>query len=419
MADDGKTITEKRNYYIIKGNELVRYAKYRYTTQQLKIFNYAVSKIKRNDKQGTWYEFSIEEMCRVCGLEIDNSGYYYKSIKKDLQKLTERRWVTLPDREMTISALSDAQIIPLSGTVYIKFHEFLEPYLFDQLEKYTQYKLSEILCFHSKHTIRLYELLKSYITAEDLQEEREVEHSFTIQELREVLNVEAYKRWAEFDRNVLKVAVNEINEYSETMRVSYDVLKRGKIVVKVNFIINAVRPLHAYVSRQTAKGQLDRGDSKKQKRDAEKTVKGWLAVHPNGKKRDCIAETGLSKYLVSKYWTEETERRLNKAKEKQAVIEKKTENLKAESKRLEKKCSELEKMLSEDAPEMARELLTRSMAATGEEREAAQAEFDEFMQNVKTISDAWREIAPEIESTMQEVQAREEKRAQKLARRHK
>ena len=165
-------------------------------------------------------------MCRVCGLEIDNSGFYYKSIKKDLQRLTERRWVTLPERELTISALSDAQIIPLSGTVYIKFHEFIEPYLFDQLEKYTQYKLSEILCFHSKHTIRLYELLKSYITAEDLQEEREIEHSFTIQELREVLNVEAYKRWAEFDRNVLKVAVNEINEYSESMRVSYDVLSK-------------------------------------------------------------------------------------------------------------------------------------------------------------------------------------------------
>ena len=419
MVDDGKTITEKRNYYIVKGNELVRYAKYQYTAQQLKIYNYAVSKIKKNDRPGTWYELSIDELCNICGLAVDSGGVYYRNIKADLRKLTERRWVTLPEIETTISVLSDAQIVPLSGTVYVKFHEFIEPYLFEQLEKYTQYKLSEILCFHSKYSIRLYELLKSYITAEDIENDREIEHCFTVEELRETLAVEAYKIWAEFERNVLKVATKEINEHSETIQVSYFALKRGKIVEKVNFIITAKRPLHAYQTRQIARQQLDGNASREKKRNAEKTVKGWMQVHPKGSKRECIAETGLSKYLVSKYWAEETERKIQDLKGRVSDNDKRLADMRAEFEHFQRKSEELQKLLTEDAQEMAKELLTRSMTATGEEREAAQEEFDEFMRNINTISETWQEIAPEMESTAQEIQAREEKRAQKLAQRHK
>ena len=51
------------------------------------------------------------------------------------------------------------------------------------------------------------------------------------------------------------------------------------------------------------------------------------------------------------------------------------------------------------------------MIATGEERDAAQAEYEEFMRNLKTISDTWRDISPEIEETMREGSARNEQKA--------
>ena len=84
---------------------------------------------------------------------------------------------------------------------------------------------------------------------------------------------------------------------------------------------------------------------------------------------------------------------------------------------LQKKRDELQKLLTVDAPEMAKELLTRIMAATGAERDAAQAEYDEFMGNLKTISETWTEIAPEIESTMQEILAKAKSQAQKVSKR--
>ena len=311
--ENNNSITEKRNYYIIKGNELVRFAKYKYTAQQLKIYNYAVSKIKKQDKPGTWYELSIDEICRICGFNIDTSGSYYTNIKRDLMKLTERRWVTLPDREVTVSVLSDAEIVPLSGTVYVKFHEKIEPYLFEQANKYTQYKLIEILCFHSKYSIRLFELLKSYITAEEIKEEKEVEHCFKLDELKEILNVDGYRRWYEFDRNVLKVAVKEINEYSETIRVTYDALKRGNTVSMVNFIITGAKPTKIFAARQKVKSTIERKESLQKKRNAKETVRSWKEAHPEGDMKNCIKETGLSKYLVNKYWTDENNKKLEEA----------------------------------------------------------------------------------------------------------
>ena len=37
---------------------------------------------------------------------------------------------------------------------------------------------------------------------------------------------------------------------------------------------------------------------------AQDKVKEWKELHPNGKKADCIKDTGLSKHTVYKWWAE-------------------------------------------------------------------------------------------------------------------
>lgn len=312
-----KSITTQRNYYVAKGNELVRFAKYQYTAQQLKIFNYAVSKIRITDNPGKWYELSIDELCSICGLDIDSGGYYYRTIKQDLQKLTTRRWVTLADREATISVLSDAEIVPLSGTVYIKFHEKIEPYLMELQENYTQYKLADILCFKSKHTIRLFEMLKSYITREEIESGKEKECCLSVDQLRAILDVEGYKRWAELDRCVLKVAVDEINNHSETLQVEYATNKSGRNVKSVSFYVKGKMPTQSYITRQKNREILDRRESARKKRGAPEMIEKWKIEHPEGTKTDCLREMGLTKYQIDKYWDpEEYQRKLQKREER-------------------------------------------------------------------------------------------------------
>ena len=253
---DGRKIRSDREMMVVKHNDLIR-ARYNLTTQQQKIILFAISKIKPNDRPGLWYEISIEELCNACGLIIDDTGYYYKSIKEDLKKLTDRLWIKLPDKtEMTVSWISDAVIVPLNGTVQIKFHEKLEPYLFILTEHYTQYKLESVLAFKNKYSIRLFELLRMKIFQSELENKAEVEVKFDIDELREELGATNYTRWAEFSRSVIKKAVDEINEYSDIFRVAYDVYKDGKIVKSINFIVTEPSGVQKYQAHQAARARM-------------------------------------------------------------------------------------------------------------------------------------------------------------------
>lgn len=253
----GKRTREIQNYYVVKSNELIQKARYSMTVQQQKLILFAISKIKKNDLPDQEYELSIDEICSVCGLELDAGGTYYKRIKEDLLKLTTRIWVKFPDRsEGTVSWLSDAYIMPLSGTVTVKFHERMTPFLFELQNRYTQYQLSEVLVFKGKYSIRLYELLRSFLTQDELRDGREKEVSFTVSELKELLSAENYELWNDFNRFVLKKAVDEINQCSDLIRISYDTYKRGKQVSKVNFIIEYPTLLQKFSAHEESRKRL-------------------------------------------------------------------------------------------------------------------------------------------------------------------
>ena len=225
---DGKKTRELQEYYVVKSNDLIQRARYNLTVQQQKLILFAISKIRKDDPPDKEYELSIEEVCSVMGLEIDAGGTYYKRIKDDLLKLTNRLWVKFPDRESTISWIGDATIIPLSGTVYIRFHEKMARFLFELKNRYTQYQLYEVLVFKNKYAIRFYEILRSYIMQDELRNGEIKDLTFTIAELRELLCAPQYKRWVDFNRFILRPAIDEINKYSDIIRVKYEPYKTGK-----------------------------------------------------------------------------------------------------------------------------------------------------------------------------------------------
>ena len=255
MANETKK-KENQRYFVVKANDLIRKARYDLTTQQQKIVLFAISKIKPTDIPNTWYEINIEELCEACGLEIDG-GYYYKAIKDDLQKLTTRLWVKMPDnREATVAWISDAEIIPLSGKVYIKFHEKMAPYLFELKERYTMYHLEDVLVFKSRYSIRLYEFLRSFITNKELEKGIENNYMTTVEELHELLAVEKYPRWADFDRYVIKKAIEEINECNEYIHIDYETYREGRNITKVNFIISSAKVKQMLIARYNKKERL-------------------------------------------------------------------------------------------------------------------------------------------------------------------
>lgn len=256
MAHKNKTIAN-REQYVVKSNELIQRTRYNLTTQQQKIVLFAISKIKPTDTVETEYEFSIDELCAACGMKIDSGGYYYVSIKSDIKRLTERQWCVLPDgNETTISWIGDATIVPGSGTVRVSFHKRMAPYLFELREKYTQYKLVNVLAFKGKYTIRLYELLRSHITQKMIDADRESDFSISVKELREILMVESYPRWADFDRFILKKAVEEINLCADDIHIEHEPIKDGKTVSRVLFFITPAKALQQYMAHNERRKRL-------------------------------------------------------------------------------------------------------------------------------------------------------------------
>jgi plasmid replication initiation protein len=163
MARKQETLSEVRDYLVVKRNDLIQKSRHQMDLQEQKIILYMISKIKPNDKDFKEQVFSVADFCKVCGLDSDNGGNY-AYIKKTLGKLRSRYvWVTLDDgSETTLGWVNKVTMNARSGLIKIQFDNDLKPYLLDLQESFTQYNLIYTLAMKSQYSTRLYELLKSY-----------------------------------------------------------------------------------------------------------------------------------------------------------------------------------------------------------------------------------------------------------------
>ena len=227
------TATKNEEYYVVKANDLIQNTRYNLSVQQQKIILYAVSKIRPLDPPSTEYEFSILDFCHDCGYKVDDGGYYYASIRKDIKELTRRQWCTLPDGdEMTISWIGDAKLSKRSGTVKITFNPHMGKYLFYLCNNYTQYRLGEVLKFDYKYSIRLYELCRSHYYKPRYDNGQLTEVSYLLDDIRNLFMVK-YARWTDLKRFVIDPSIEEINEKSSDLTVGYVPYYEGKKVIGI------------------------------------------------------------------------------------------------------------------------------------------------------------------------------------------
>lgn len=248
-----------RNQFVVKSNDLIQKSRYSFNLEAQRIILFAISKIKPQDTVNEWYEFSVSDICHACGI-TDDSGANYIMIKNYLKDLRDKSWyIDLPDgTTTTVSWLDKVKINQGSGTVQVRFDEDLSNYLFDLRRRYTQYKLDTVLCFKSKYSIRLYELMKSYVMQDTFIRMNEKDIDFTVDEIRKRLDAETYDRYADFKRKVLAPAIREINRYSEDLFIEYEEIKNGKKIEKINFIMTKTRYMVRLNNHQNKKERLNK-----------------------------------------------------------------------------------------------------------------------------------------------------------------
>ena len=102
---DSGNIAAKREYLVVKANELVQKNRFELSLTEQKTVAFICSMIKpvKNSKEPYQldYEFNIREYCKICGFNYD-SGQNYADVKATLKKLRDRSmWLTLPDGSET------------------------------------------------------------------------------------------------------------------------------------------------------------------------------------------------------------------------------------------------------------------------------------------------------------------------------
>ena len=221
-------IMAERELSIYKRNDMVQQSRHNLSIQEQRIVLYAISKIKPEDTYLTEYTFDIKNFYNVCGLDNDS----YTATKKTIKELSDRSWWhTLPDgTETLLRWFTTTRISKDSGKITIKFHEDMMPFLIQLAEQntfYTSYNLKYVLPMNSKHSPRLYEILKSY-------QQNNEKWFFQIDTLKKLLNCEKYKRFPDFRRYVLDPAVEEINKYTD-IKITYGLSKEGRKVTRITF----------------------------------------------------------------------------------------------------------------------------------------------------------------------------------------
>lgn len=230
-----ETYLELRDKMVVKANDLIQKSRFNMTLQQQKMLLFLISQVDAYDEDFKVYEFSIQEFCRVCGIDI-SSGKNYQDVKQCIKDIADKSvWVTVDnDVETLLRWIEKPYINNKSGVIRVRLDQDMKPFLLQLKSNFTKYELIYTLYFKSKYSIRLYELAKS-IHYKELEEYRRV---FSVDELRLLLGGETYTEYRDFKRRVLDVAVNEINEYSDKI-LAYEPIKKGKSVVAIEFIINS------------------------------------------------------------------------------------------------------------------------------------------------------------------------------------
>ena len=222
---------EQQQYYqVVEANDLISKAKHDLTTNQLKIIDFLISKIKPDDKDFEELETSMYELTNV--LEIKRSGRTYNQIANTLDDLRKKE-VTIynQERESIVRTgwVSSAEYFK-NGKVILSFDKKLAPYLLDLSKNYSQYLLIDTVKLKSKYAILLYKLMR--------EADRDNGKSITIlqgtpEEFKDWLGAPKNYNYGRLKENVLKKAIEEINLKIDDMNLEILQGRYGRKVVQV------------------------------------------------------------------------------------------------------------------------------------------------------------------------------------------
>ena len=219
-----------QNHWVTKHNDLIE-STYKLTLQQQRILLIIASRVQPQDDTFKLYRFNTKDIIDILGLK-SVSNYYnqIKDIVNGLQK--ETLTIKTKGRETNFSWVITSDYVSQQGYFQIQLHPELRPYFIELKEKFTKYRLENVLRLNSSYSIRIYELLKQY--------EGLGNRTFEVDELKFLLSIEPtkYKQYSHLKDRVILPSHRELKEHTD-ISFEFNEIKTGRKITKIQFIIRA------------------------------------------------------------------------------------------------------------------------------------------------------------------------------------
>ncbi|MFD1885124.1 replication initiation protein [Paenibacillus wenxiniae] len=213
------------NNLVTKSNNLIE-TPLKLGVVEMRIVIVLISTLSPHDDDFKPYRFKISEFAKMIGVKNKN---IHQQIKDYTYSLMSQPFYLHDNLQVTW--LASAEYFPGEGVVEVEFSPKLKPYLLQLKEKFTTYRLIDIIKLKSAYAMRIYELLKQY--------ERIGSRTFTVQRLKELLGIEdQYPVYADFKKRVLVKAQQEINKHTD-ISFSFEEMKTGRKITEIKFLLSS------------------------------------------------------------------------------------------------------------------------------------------------------------------------------------
>ena len=229
-----------KNRKVVQLNKFIKGDVSAFSVNDLKIFKLIISKVDSKDTLfKDFYEITTDE---IKSLNI-NEKHLYNETRKTLKRLANI-YITFDQgdsiREVGLIR-NDFKFEKYTKKILINFNDDMGEYLINLKKNFFMYDLIDIVNFKFKHTIKFYEYIKSQsLNVIKLKIE-------TIKEILDLKN--KYSRYTNFRTDVLEVILEEINESSNTLYISYT---EERIAAKVEYIIFHVKRIKSDLLLETS-----------------------------------------------------------------------------------------------------------------------------------------------------------------------
>lgn len=219
---------------ITKSNALIE-ANYRLSLMESRLLSICIGRIDSRfplDEQRVFRVQAAEFQARF-GVGREKA---YQCLKEIADRLFERK-VEIRDPATgqvndKIRWVSRCKYLEGQGAVQLHFAPEILPYISEIRAHFTSYSLDSVSGFSSTFAIRLYEILEQY--------RKLGKRTASIDDLRRWLDcTDTFDRFSDFERWVIKVGVDQINELSD-LRVTYRKIKQGRTVSHIEFVLSRV-----------------------------------------------------------------------------------------------------------------------------------------------------------------------------------